>query len=410
MDDHVKVNNALALTQHITQTLEPDAATCYLLAVEALSIDDWREARDLLISTDHNSRNRQTKEAFIKDIVNAFGSQVVDTKYLIGDLSILPGLSRSAVELASYTSSIVYAVKQITRHAAGTVLENFSAPHARSTSPTPLTSQGDSPNPQQKFYSSAVKHGQFNSHNTRQEGKKETNIKQKSWTHGKSHSTVEANQPPQFSFQCIGIKSGPRETSETLEKEFKSQWKGLQNLTIEPYSSTEYNTLFRVKFDIPTTMKERLSNPSCWPSRMSVRPWKGNPKAVLKPLRERIYTKKIYVGNLAETMTTEKLNRNLHTIYKEELQNGKIAKIECYKNTAAWKRQQQQKSHNPNHTVRQSMCLVLTSEPGQNLEDVGLKQNHYEINLRRAVRPWNGPIPWPEDHERVKPVVELSWQ
>ena len=133
MDEHLKVNNALALTQHITQTLEADEAICYLLAVEALSIDDWREARDLLLATDLNNRNRTTKEAFIKDIVHVFRSQVVDTKYLVGDLSILPGLSRTAVELASYTNSIVYAVKQITKRAEGIVLENFSLPPSCST-------------------------------------------------------------------------------------------------------------------------------------------------------------------------------------------------------------------------------------------------------------------------------------
>ena len=254
MGDHLKANDALGLTQYITQCLEAEAATSYLLAVESLTIESWKEARDLLINTDSN-RNRTTKEAFIKDIVTVFQGQVIDTKYIVGDLSILPGLSRSAVELAPYGNSIVYAVKQITEQTAKSVFENncaanrTAAPLANSLSL--VTSEGDSPNLNQRFYAGAVKNGrQRVTHNTRQEASNIANITKPTWTHGNLHSITEENQPPQLTFQCIGIKSGPKETPETLNKEFKNKWKGLQNLVIEPYSRTEYTTLFRVKFDM----------------------------------------------------------------------------------------------------------------------------------------------------------------
>ena len=44
----------------------------------------------------------------------------------------------------------------------------------------------------------------------------------------------------------------------------------------------------------------------------------GNPRTPLKPLLERSYTKKIYVGNLREDITTEEVIENVKRIYQEE--------------------------------------------------------------------------------------------
>ena len=43
--------------------------------------------------------------------------------------------------------------------------------------------------------------------------------------------------------------------------------------------------------------------------------WRGNPRTPLKPLLERSYTKKIYVGNLREDITTEGVIENWKRIY-----------------------------------------------------------------------------------------------
>ena len=61
------VCNSLGLAQYITSSMNEEQALSYLLAVEQLSLQDWKDGRALL--SDAVTTNRQTKEKFIEDII-----------------------------------------------------------------------------------------------------------------------------------------------------------------------------------------------------------------------------------------------------------------------------------------------------------------------------------------------------
>ena len=87
----------------------------------------------------------------------------------------------------------------------------------------------------------------------------------------------------------------------------------------------------------------------------------------------------------------------------------KIMKIEAFLNQGAWNRQQQLTQKNLNYVTHKSVCVVITSDAGQSLADLGLKLERYERSRRQAVRFWTGPVPWPLNHEEQSSVVELQW-
>ena len=117
------VNNALGLAQYITSCMNEEQALSYLLAVEPLTLQGWKTSRALL--TDANITNRQTKEKFIEDIIYVFKNTPPEDDYLVKDLSILPGLSRFALQLISYSNANLYAIdialKSSSQPAQGTI-------------------------------------------------------------------------------------------------------------------------------------------------------------------------------------------------------------------------------------------------------------------------------------------------
>lgn len=79
---------------------------------------------------------------------------------------------------------------------------------------------------------------------------------------------------------------------------------------------------------------------------------------------DRIYQKKIYIGNLSATITSEELADNLKKVYQKELSNdGPVAEIQGYHNTAAYDRQTKLQRSDMTREIRKSVCAVLTSHP-----------------------------------------------
>ena len=74
------VNDVLALTQFITNSRSEEQSIAFLLAIETLSIDNWRTAKKDLGITDVT--NHRTKEAFIKEVVSAVKSDTCYYTYL----------------------------------------------------------------------------------------------------------------------------------------------------------------------------------------------------------------------------------------------------------------------------------------------------------------------------------------
>jgi hypothetical protein len=187
------------------------------------------------------------------------------------------------------------------------------------------------------------------------------------------------------------------------------QWQDLRDVKIEAFSKTHHNTLFRVQLTTPAAILQKWTTPSTWPSRISVKQWIGNPKLKLTPIQSRTYKKKIYVGNLSPSTNMTQIQTNMKKVYHDEIQNGTIANIEAYLNEPAWARQQQLIEQNVNHVARKSCCVVMTSHPGKSLSEVDLKLETYDLGMRRSIRYWNGPIPWPKDHEARKSILNLQW-
>ena len=104
------INDALSISQHIVAHLG-ETAVQYLLAIEKLTIEHWRDAYYLI---DAGTQNRTTKEAFIKDIVYYFTNNDTDISYCVKDLSLLPGFQAESLQLYSYTASTLYAARQAT--------------------------------------------------------------------------------------------------------------------------------------------------------------------------------------------------------------------------------------------------------------------------------------------------------
>ena len=187
---------------------------------------------------------------------------------------------------------------------------------------------------------------------------------------------------------CLAVKSGPNESANSLKTEFNRIWSGVRSLKIDPYSRNDYSTLFRVQFDIPVPLVEKLSDPESWPTRMSIRPWRGNPKIQLRPLEERQEQRRIYVGNLGQAISMETVAENMKVIYRQEIDDGIIEDIEAHLNFKAWERQQKMKEDNIHHILRKSACVVVKAAPGQSIMNIDLRFDH-----GITVRPWNGPVP-----------------
>ncbi len=154
------INDALAISQHVVQHLGIDAVQ-YLLGIEQLTIEQWREAYFLL---EIGSQNRTTKEAFIKAIAEHFVEDNGDTSFCVRNLSLLPGFQKTAIELYSYTASTLHAIQHVTQtiadkrlNAAHADLANFNLAPTHTISPTSCNQQGEPPKTQPRSYSGALK-------------------------------------------------------------------------------------------------------------------------------------------------------------------------------------------------------------------------------------------------------------
>ena len=422
------VNDCLGLTQYLTQQLGREA-TDHLLTFVSLSIEQWKEAKSLLPQA-IGTPNRSTKEATIRDCVEIFVDSKPEDEYLIRNLGLLPGLQPESLALIDHTVKTLYAVKQAT----ASVLKVIEARHAdthrdlpinvtpAATPPSRIFQEGDSPDEQPEFppissvadtvrnstaqkvpqgYSTAVRQQPINNpiHSRQNKANK--------WTFGTNTSTQD-KQIPQLKNVCLAIKSGPEETVASLSTLIK-KWSQLRSIEVEAYSMSPHNTVFRVKFVTPANLFEKWCQPTTWPSRISVKMWKGNPNTKLKDLASRIYRKKIYIGQVNVETPLQQIEANIQEIYKEEMSSQKIAQVEVFLNQASWNRQERIQAQNINHTFMKSVCVVLTSHPGQSLNDVGLKIGHYPPRMQRSIRVWNGPIPLQEGQEANSSALNQKW-
>lgn len=410
------INDALAISQHVVQHLGVEAVQ-YLQGIEKLSIDDWREA---YFTINAGSSDRTTKEAFIKAIAKYFVDDKSDTCYCVKNLSLLPGFQEEALQLYSYTASTLHAVQQATKSyadkcvsAARADLANFSTAPTASTLPSlsRIQQQGESPKTQPALYSDVIRErnaaaasgGKTNKGKGEREKKRQT----QPWTFGQDDTRNTENQSEQFQYMCLAFKSGPDETQESLQAEVQ-RWKELEKLVVEPVSKSDYSTMFRVQFRTPVRLAEKWTAGATWPTRICVRPWRGDPKRKLKPVETREYQKKLYIGNLPSHMTLERMESHMHHVYEEELQKKTISKIEVFENEEGMKQQKQLQRDDPTRDIRKSVCVVLYSSPGGFTSAVSMKHNEYPQHIQKWIRPWRGPVPWPVGHKN-RTILNLDW-
>ena len=402
MQEGLQLNNPLGIAQYVTAHLSDIDATRYLLTIDAISFEDWRKAKELLPST--CSANRNTIEGNIKEIVSVFQNTEVTTKYFL-DLSILPGLSINSLQLVSFTSSTLWAAKQNfvatvkqVQSVYDTDTNNLTFLNA--SPPTAVIAQGKSPKVKPSYAAKA--------RDTSKPRKNRTN-KVDNWTNGENNTPSLQNQPPQLKHICLAIKSGPKETEDTLKQEFKKNGTVLEDLKIEAYSQSHQSTMFRVQFTTPASLLSKWTEASTWPTRISVRHWRGNPRQQLTPINTRTYRKKIFIGNLSPDVEMNVIEENMRFIYETEMAGGgPIANVKAHLNETSWDRQQQLQREDMNHVMRKSACVILTSHPGKPLSNIGLNLELYPRNLRRSVRLWTGPVPQQEP-QPITALNNLKW-
>lgn len=401
MVDGKQINDCLGIAQYVTAHLSEVDAVRYLLTISTLSYEDWRKAKELLPGTCLTNKN--TIEGNIKEIVAVFQNSV-ETKYLVENLGILPGLQSPALQLISYTNATLWAVKH-SNTAVEEVVKNTSNLNASeshvSTSPTSATTRGDSPTTKPTFAQKLI------SGNNSSQQQQRSNERKPTWVHGASTTSEQNNLTPQLRNVNLAIKSGPQETVQTLEREFK-KWNCLTNLKIEAYSRSHHSTMFRVRFVTPARLLRKWSETATWPDRMSVKPWEGNPGQTLTPVDTRVYKKRIFVGNLSPEADLKIIKENMMKVYEKETSTtGPVADIEVQLNEVSWKRQLEQQKEDLNFVTRKSVCVILSSRPGVPLSEVGLNIELYPWKMRRSVRLWNGQSPQREPQSST--ALQLTW-
>ena len=436
------VNDALGLTQYICQHLNENQAVVYLQAINGLSKEDWKrkEAKNYIDIVDKTAR--YTKEGNIRDIVQVFINNHIETRFLVANLALCPGFQKPCLELFSYTASSIKAlqtscidllsrtnISQQPLHLSSSrstghnslqvqTQETYQLPAAQLAGAThstqvPTYRERNFPalptgniQTEDIFRDNALLTSsghQKTGPRTKPVDKKKT---VRTWTDGVSvpKVTKDLNKAPQLKFVCIAVKSGHDETAESLKAEIE-EWKHCQELKVEPVSQSTHSTMFRVQYSIPAQLSDCWKEPTTWPARMSATQWRGNPKTPLAPLLERQYTKKIYIGNLSENTTAEMITSNVQKIYQEEIQSKKIKSVNTIMNTEGLERAKRMRAQNPGHGIHNSACVILTSYPGVPLRDITLKLNHYPHDVRKTVRHWRGKEP----QEKGEPPVTLTW-
>ena len=418
------VDDVLSIAQHITQYLTESEAVSYMLAIEGIT-QDVLEASKLHLPVAFQS-GRRTKEGHLIDICRYFADELPKPRYLLANLSLLPGFQIDAIKLAGFVSSTVRSlISHSSRMIENCHVNNQSEGNTAAPASPAVTSQQQ----QQSNQHAALSHTDYPSLPSnvlpqpisnwetqkkrpylRQQRQNNNNKKKpERWTHGTSVTpNCQVNQ--QLKFICLGIRSGPAETVESVEEVLK-KWTDIKDMKIDAVSRSDHRTMFRAQFMIPARLVATLQDNKSWPLRMSAAPWKGNPKKQLQPIETRIYKKKIYVGSQSEKMTQDKLKTNLKTMYADEIQAGQVEKIEVFLNEDGWKREQGMRLQNPHHVIRKSFCVIITSEPGKSLTELSLKENWFPTEMQRSVRLWSGQVPWPNNHpSKAQPPIELNWQ
>ena len=167
--------------------------------------------------------------------------------------------------------------------------------------------------------------------------------------------------------------------------------------------------MFRVQFTTPASLLSKWTEASTWPTRISVRHWRGNPRQQLTPINTRTYRKKIFIGNLSPDVEMNVIEENMRFIYETEMAGGgPIANVKAHLNETSWDRQQQLQREDMNHVMRKSACVILTSHPGKPLSNIGLKLELYPRNLQRSVRLWTGRVPQQEP-QPITALNNLKW-
>ena len=401
------VNDALAIAQHVTKFLEDNAAVSYLQAIEKLSLEDWKGCKVHLDGV--NRSNRSWKEGHIRDVVEIFCNSDIKTVFLLRDLSLCPGFSQLAVELGSYQASTLYTVSHVSRVSSRTNNSSLSDTFMQQQSTSYAQQNGNPINTdQQSTHKAGVnrdnsalpqssKWGEKRGGNQGNTHAQNRNNRSTARTYycGSNQSVNKEKKQPLTSV-CLAVKSGNDETCESLKEELK-QWKHC-NLQAELVTAAAHYTLFRVKFNIPTALKDTWKDASVWPSRMIASQWRGNPTSILKTPEQRIYRKSIYIGNLSPAISLEQINNNVKRIYVEEIQANVVHTVETLMNQEATA-----------NRMNKSVCIVLTSHPGKTLNNVTLREDDYPYSMRRNIRVWRGRPPWPDHHEQVKPILDLPW-
>ena len=403
MGEEEIVSDPLAIAQHVTKYLEESSAVQYLLAIERLDLESWKAAKDDLPGV--NRANRQWKEGHIRDIVNVFCNQEVNISFLLRDLALLPGCDRNSIELASFISSAMYSVQTISTSITEKNLSRISSA-AQTATPHPPPS---STTQQNVFNQNTINEPLMPANNSTAASSRQQlqpvwptqpkdapykkPYKQRKWYQGAYQSSNREKQLPLTSL-CLAVKSGSNETVDSLKEELK-QW-NYRDLTAELVTISDQHTLFRVKFKTATTLQHKWTEEASWPTRMSVSLWQGNPVSVLKPPHTRQFRKCIYIGNLSPTTPLNHITENVKGIYAEEIASNQVKEIETLIN-----------QEGTEHTMSRSVCVVLTSHPGQSLLDLPLKKLAFPYHLRRNIREWRGRPPWPKDHEMSQASIHL---
>ena len=402
-----EVNDCLGITQFVTSYLNEDQAVLYLLGIDAITLEEWKQAKSFLQSVDKTKR--QTKETNIRDIVRVFINEEVEQQFLVKNLALCPGFQAKAL---SYTIATIEAVNS---HINSTLaklpsrLINHQPPAQANTSTLQATTIGSiSPaavtSTSQGIDKPAVDNScapptswpdtekilPYKPLNKRSKSIKQNNTS--AWVHGAT-SALDNTKKPQLKFVCLGVRSGPDETTDSLKQELK-KCTIYRDLKVEAVSKNHFNTMFRVKFSVAAAHCEKWKEPKSWPSRMSAALWRGNPQKVLQKLETREYSKKIYIGNLSTEITDNQIQSNMEKIYAEEISSQKIKGIEIVPNREG---------------ATRSVCVVLTSCPGKEMSEIPLKIDHFPRRMTRWVRWWKGPIPYPESHQKSQGKTTLNW-
>ena len=97
------VDDALCIAQFITQHLTETQAVSYMLAIEGLTQDIWEASKSHLPITYQSGR--RTKEGHILDICRYFADENPKPRYLLANLSLLPGFQIDCIKLAGFVAS-----------------------------------------------------------------------------------------------------------------------------------------------------------------------------------------------------------------------------------------------------------------------------------------------------------------